>query len=67
MSNPLFNALGGNQDADFVSQFQNFMKQMQGKDPNQEIANLLKSGRITQQELNQAQQVAQQFLWMFKK
>lgn len=68
MSNPLFQALGGNRN--MMSDFQRFMQQMQGKDPNQEIARLLQSGHITQQQLNQAQQMAQQMqglLGMFKK
>lgn len=68
MSNPLFQALGGNRN--MMSDFQRFMQQMQGKDPNQEISRLLQSGQITQQQLNQAQQMAQQMqdlLGMFKK
>ena len=64
MSNPLFQALSGRQQPNMLSQFQNFMQQMQGKDPNQEIAKLLQSGRISQQQLNQAQQMAQQFQGM---
>ena len=61
MSNPLFQALGGRQQPNMMEDFQRFMQQMQGKDPNQEIARLLQSGRISQQQLNQAQQMAQQF------
>lgn len=69
MSNPLFKAMGGNQP-NMMSDFQRFMQQMQGRDPNQEIANLLQSGRISQQQLNQAQQMAQQMqgmMGMFKR
>ena len=66
MSNPLFNALGGNQP-NMMSDFQKFMQQMQCKNPNEEIAKLLQSGRISQQQLNQAQQMAQQFAGMFKR
>jgi hypothetical protein len=47
-----------------MSQFQDFMQQMQGRNPHQEIAKLLQSGRISQQQLNQAQQMAQQFQGM---
>lgn len=61
MSNPLFQALGGRQQPNMMEDFQRFMQQMQGKDPNQEIAKLLQSGRISQQQLNQAQQMARQF------
>lgn len=66
MSNLLFQALGGNQP-NIMSDFQNFMQQMQGKNPHQEIARLLKSGQISQQQLNQAQQMASQFMGMIKK
>ena len=69
MSNPLFKAMGGNQP-NMMSDFQRFMQQMQGRDPNQEIANLLQSGRISQQQLNQAQKMAQQMqgmMGMFKR
>ncbi len=53
-----------------MGQFQQFVEQMQGKDPNAEIAKLLQSGKISQQQLNQAQQMAQQMqgmLGLFKK
>lgn len=69
MSNPLYKAMGGNQP-NMMGDFQRFMQQMQGKNPNQEIANLLQSGRISQQQLNQAQQMAQQMqgmMGMFKR
>lgn len=67
MSNPLFKALGGNQHPNMMADFQKFMQQMQGRNPHQEIANLLQSGRVSQQQLNQAQQMAQQFMGMFKR
>ena len=67
MSNPLFNALGGGQQNNMMGQFQQFMQQMQGKNPNEEIARLLQSGKVTQAQLNQAQQMAQQFMGMFKR
>ena len=44
-----------------LAQFQQFRQQMQGKNPHEEINKLLQSGAISQQELNQAQQMAQQF------
>ena len=53
-----------------MGDFQRFMQQMQGRNPNEEIAKLLRSGRISQQQLNQAQKMAQQMqgmLGMFKK
>ena len=66
MSNPLFKALGGNQP-NMMGDFQRFMQQMQGINPYQEINRLLQSGRITQQQLNEAQMKAQQMMGMFKR
>ena len=67
MSNPLFRALGGNQQPNMMDDFQRFMQQMQGRNPHEEIAKLLQSGRVSQQQLNQAQQMAQQFMGMLKR
>ena len=66
MSNPLFQALRGNQP-DMIGDFQRFMQQMKGVNPYQEINRLLQSGQITQQQLNEAQRQAQQFMGMFKR
>lgn len=67
MSNPLFDALGGRrQTPPIMQQFQQFMSQMQGKNPQEEINKLLQSGRISQQQLNQAQMAANQMAQMFK-
>lgn len=63
MSNPIFDAMGGNMpfgNNNIVAQFNQFRQQMQGKNPHEEINKLLQSGRISQQQLNQAQQMAQQ-------
>lgn len=70
MSNPLFQALGGRQQPNMMDDFQRFMQQMQGINPRQEINRLLQSGQISQQQLNQAQQMAQQMqgmMGMFKR
>lgn len=61
MANPLYQALGGNR-GNMMGDFQRFMQQMQGKNPHEEINKLLQSGRVSQQQLNQAQQMAQQIL-----
>ena len=63
MSNPLYNALNGNQfgPVQLSQEFQKFVQEMKGRDPNQEISKLLQSGKISQQQLDQAQQMAQQF------
>lgn len=69
MSNPIFNALGGSMpmgNNNMIAQFNNFVKQMQGKNPHEEINRLLQSGAISQQQLNEAQQMAQQFQSMFR-
>lgn len=66
MANPLFNALNGGGPSRMMEQFQRFRKEMEGKNPNEEINKLLQSGRISQQQLNQAQQMARQMQGVFK-
>lgn len=65
--NPLFNALGGgrNNTTNITEQFNRFMHEMQGKNPTEEINKLLQSGAISQQQLNQAQQMAHQMQGIF--
>ena len=41
------------------------MNQMKGKDPNAIINEMVSSGKLTQEQLNQAQQQAQQMQGMF--
>lgn len=65
MSSPLFFALGGGND--MMSQFNSFVQRMQGVNPTQEINRLLQSGQITQAQLNQAQQMANQIMGIFQK
>ena len=66
MGNPLFQALGGGlPQNNFVMQFPKFMQQMRGKDPNAMINELVASGKVSQQQLNQVQQQAQQMASMF--
>lgn len=72
MANPLFQALGGGQMPGPMGQFQRMMQQFQQfkanfqGDPQQEVQKLLQSGKITQQQLNQIQQMAKQFQTMVK-
>lgn len=66
MPNPFFNAMGGSQQQPMMRQFQQFMDQMRGKDPNAMINELVQSGRITQEQLNQVQRQAQQMQGMFE-
>ena len=63
MPNP-FNILGGNQNP-MMGQFQQFMNQMRGRDPQQMINELVSSGKINQNQLNQIQRQAQQMQSMF--
>lgn len=67
MPNPLFNALGGGrmpgpmgQFQQMMQQFQQFRQNFQG-DPKAEVQKLLQSGKMSQQQLNQLQAMAQQF------
>lgn len=66
MANPIYQALGGNNQPNMLQQFQQFMNQMRGKDPNQMINELVSSGQISQAQLNQAQKQAQQMQQMFE-
>ncbi len=65
--NPLFNALGGGQMPGAMGQFQNLVQQFQQfkqsfhGDPKAEVEKLVQSGKISQQRLNQLQQMAGQF------
>ena len=65
MSNSLFNQYVGTPDRSIIESFRRFQKSMQGRDPHEEINKLLQSGRINQQQLNQAQQMAQQMRGLF--
>lgn len=47
--------------ADFVQQFQQFKSQFRGN-PQEQIQRMLQSGQISQEQLNKAQQLAQQFI-----
>ena len=63
--NPLFNVLGGgmpqsNGPMQMMQQFMQFKQNFKG-DPKAEVQKMLQSGRISQTQLNQAQQMAQQF------
>ena len=67
MSNPLFNLLGGGQQLPnipglgniswFLAQFNQFMQGFHG-DPHQQIQQMLSSGQVSQDQVNQAIQVA---------
>ena len=70
MSNPLFNALGGgmqqgNGPMQMIQQFMQVKQNFKG-DPKEEVQKMLQSGKISQQQLNQVQQMAGQFQHMLK-
>lgn len=69
MANPLFNVLSGGmpsmsgpmgQFGQMMQQFQQFKASFQG-DPKAEVQKLLQSGKMSQEQLNQLQAMAQQF------
>ena len=66
MSNPLFNQLNQNNTASMIQHFNDFRKQMQGINPKDEVMKMLQNGKINQQQLNQAQQMAQQMQSLFR-
>ena len=57
MANPLYQALG---QPNMLNQFQQF------RDPNQILNELISSGKVSQAQLDQAQQRAQQMQQMFE-
>lgn len=72
MANPFFNAMGcgnqgsGNPIMNFIQQFPKFMQQMRGQNPQQILNEMVSSGKINQDQLNRAQQQAQQMSGMFE-
>lgn len=68
MSNPLFGMMGGNQPqmSGLMQRFQQFKQAFTG-DPKQRVQDLLNSGKISQQQYNQAVQMAQQLQKMLGK
>ena len=68
MISPIYSAIGENMipQNNILAQFQQFRQQMQGRDPRQEITRLLQSGAVSQQQLDQAQQMAMQMQNLFR-
>ena len=61
MNNPFFGALGGgNGFMQMMQQVQQFKANFHG-DPKAEVEKLLQSGKLSQAQLNQLQQMAKQF------
>lgn len=55
-----------NNPIQMLAQFPQFMNQMRGKDPNQILNQMMQSGKVSQQQLNQAQQTANQMAPQFE-
>ena len=61
MNNPFFGAMGGgNGFMQMVQQIQQFKANFHG-DPKAEVEKLLQSGKLSQAQLNQLQQMAKKF------
>ena len=65
MSNPFYQAMGGNVNplgnfGQLVQKFQQFKSSFQC-DPKAEVEKMLQSGALTQEQLNRAQAMARQF------
>lgn len=68
MANPVFEAIGNKRSQpDMAQQFQRFMEQMRGQNPQQVLNDLVASGKVSQQQLDAAQKQAQQMQGMFER
>lgn len=68
MNNPFMAALGGGRNNGFMQmmqQFQQFQQSFKG-DPKAEVEKLLQSGKMSQNQLNQLQELAKQFQSLMK-
>ena len=65
MSNPIYGLLNGQQN-NLLAQVQQFKQSFNG-DPNQTINQMLQSGKVTQEQVNRATQIANQMKWMLPK
>ncbi len=65
MSNPLFGMMQGQMPMNgMVQKFHQFRQMFKG-DPKQQVQQMLNSGRVSQEQYNQAVQTAQQIARMF--
>lgn len=63
--NPLYNEMRTNTVPDnFMSKFQQFRQNFKGN-PQEQVQQLLNSGKVSQEQYNRAVQIAQQFQRMF--
>ena len=63
--NPLYNEMGNNNvPNNFMSRFQQFRQNFKGN-PQEQVQQMLNSGKVSQADYNRAVQMAQQFQRMF--
>lgn len=62
--NPLYNDMNQGPQNNLIQRFQQFRRNFKG-DPQQQVQQLLNSGKVSQAQYNQAVQIAQQFQRMF--
>ena len=67
MSNKLYNDMQANSQNGMEDNFLRFMDQMRGQNPRAIIDDMVRSGKVSQQQLNAVQQRAQQMGGMFGK
>lgn len=69
MTNPILQAMGKsampNSPMNMVQQFMQFKQQMQGKDPQKIVEQMLADGQMSQQQFEQLKQQAEQFKGIF--
>lgn len=63
--NPLYQQMGQQPTNNIIQRFQQFQQMFRG-DPRQQVQNLLNSGKVSQQQYNQAVQMANQLQRMMK-
>ena len=62
MMNPILSQLRANNPMQMLAQFNQFRQQMAGKDPEAMVNELLRSGKMSQQQFEQLKQQAQSFM-----
>lgn len=69
MTNPILQAMGKsampNSPMNVVQQFMQFKQQIQGKDPQKIVEQMLADGQMSQQQFEQLKQQAEQFKGIF--
>ena len=65
MPNPLFNQFNNDPYADMIKQFNEFKQTFKGN-PRDEVQRLLNSGQMSQEQYNNLQSMAQQFMRFMK-